>query len=639
MSREAFWDRILGTARDIDSTSYYDLLGVAPTADGDAVRDAYYTLVRRLHPDRHAREADERKRALTVVYARIGEAYRVLSAPASRKQYDRDLDAGRTRYTEPGKRGQADTRDPRTPKAIDLFAAGKQLLAAGDARGARARWDLALQFEPDSKALAQAIAELDAAAEQRLRGKPKPTANGGADAQAASTKAVAGTGAVTTPIAVAGSAPLPAAAAAPSEPARADTRHLLARPVKIRCSDWDKVRTLYTRDISRGGMFLRTSRPLALQTQLRIILDLPDGQELSIDAEVVRVVTPEQAGKKGPGVGVRFLDADAKRQKLERILDALPTSRAHIDAARAAETTRPPRRIVHAPPPAPAIASPTDPTEIEVLAALRAQIRELRSLGPHARLGAAEGSDSRTLRRRYLELAKRSHPDLYRRYAATDIHDAASEVFVLIRKAFRKLEKKAHQPGAPELAPPPRSSPPPLPPLQRPSVPATHTLDQPLARLGYGTETPPRVGDASDFDEPAHAVSGPVFVRPAGKVAADATRRPDAGAPPNRELEPSASASSLSIDDLFDESTFVGLEEEAPAPVWTDEAENKARAERHLRAARAALTRNDERRATTEFEAVLRFDKHCAEAIAFLRRGERGRSSGIARLFGRKEPK
>jgi molecular chaperone DnaJ len=62
---------------------YYDVLGVARTADDDAIRRAYRRLARELHPDVSAEPtAEERFRELT-------GAYTVLSDPSARLLYDR----------------------------------------------------------------------------------------------------------------------------------------------------------------------------------------------------------------------------------------------------------------------------------------------------------------------------------------------------------------------------------------------------------------------------------------------------------------------------------------------------------------------------------------------------------------------
>src|SRR5215210_3146969 len=62
---------------------YYEVLGIARTADGDAIRQAYHRLAREFHPDVSAdTKAEERFRELTGAYA-------VLSDPSARSLYDR----------------------------------------------------------------------------------------------------------------------------------------------------------------------------------------------------------------------------------------------------------------------------------------------------------------------------------------------------------------------------------------------------------------------------------------------------------------------------------------------------------------------------------------------------------------------
>lgn len=62
---------------------YYEVLGIARTADGDTIRQAYRRLARELHPDVSTEpEAEERFLELT-------GAYTILSDPSARSLYDR----------------------------------------------------------------------------------------------------------------------------------------------------------------------------------------------------------------------------------------------------------------------------------------------------------------------------------------------------------------------------------------------------------------------------------------------------------------------------------------------------------------------------------------------------------------------
>lgn len=63
-------------------STHYDVLGLAPGADDDIIKAAYRVVVKRLHPDRGG---DPQQ------MARVNEAYAVLSDPARRRDYDREL--------------------------------------------------------------------------------------------------------------------------------------------------------------------------------------------------------------------------------------------------------------------------------------------------------------------------------------------------------------------------------------------------------------------------------------------------------------------------------------------------------------------------------------------------------------------
>lgn len=66
--------------------------------------------------------------------------------------------------------------------------------------------------------------------------------------------------------------------------------------------------TDYTRDISGGGLFIRTNRPLAIGTKLRIHFMLPGVDELIYtDGIVVRNTLNEEAPEE-EGMGIEFTE-------------------------------------------------------------------------------------------------------------------------------------------------------------------------------------------------------------------------------------------------------------------------------------------------------------------------------------------
>jgi molecular chaperone DnaJ len=89
---------------------YYEILGIPPDADGEAIRRAFRASARRLHPDVSAApDASER-------FREVAEAYSVLSRPTSRLLYDRFGYRGRGQggfapFTRARRRAEAEARD------------------------------------------------------------------------------------------------------------------------------------------------------------------------------------------------------------------------------------------------------------------------------------------------------------------------------------------------------------------------------------------------------------------------------------------------------------------------------------------------------------------------------------------------
>jgi type IV pilus assembly protein PilZ len=82
----------------------------------------------------------------------------------------------------------------------------------------------------------------------------------------------------------------------------------------------------YTKNISKGGTFIHTSRPLEIGTGFVFVLSLPSIQEqLQLNGEVMWVVTDEQATEEQPsGMGIRFrFENDAERDKVHQFVERL----------------------------------------------------------------------------------------------------------------------------------------------------------------------------------------------------------------------------------------------------------------------------------------------------------------------------
>ncbi|MCB9653909.1 MAG: TIGR02266 family protein [Deltaproteobacteria bacterium] len=80
--------------------------------------------------------------------------------------------------------------------------------------------------------------------------------------------------------------------------------------------------TDYTRNISKGGTFIRTSLPLDVGERVRLRLTVPGGEPpFALDGVVKWVSTLRDKDKHPPGMGVEFVDFDDRvRMELERLV-------------------------------------------------------------------------------------------------------------------------------------------------------------------------------------------------------------------------------------------------------------------------------------------------------------------------------
>src|ERR1700722_1056075 len=82
----------------------------------------------------------------------------------------------------------------------------------------------------------------------------------------------------------------------------------------------------YTKNISRGGTFIRTTKPLNVGTEFLFVLALPTlNEQVQLNGEVKWVVSEEASGPENPpGMGIKFkFDSDADRTKVDDFVERL----------------------------------------------------------------------------------------------------------------------------------------------------------------------------------------------------------------------------------------------------------------------------------------------------------------------------
>lgn len=101
-------------------------------------------------------------------------------------------------------------------------------------------------------------------------------------------------------------------------------------PIELKV-EYKKVNTFfydYTRNISKGGTFIKTARPLPVGTEFVFMLVVPHLDEpLRLNGLVKWVVSErdaEQAEDEEPGMGIEFVYADVEeREHVEGIVEGL----------------------------------------------------------------------------------------------------------------------------------------------------------------------------------------------------------------------------------------------------------------------------------------------------------------------------
>ena len=82
-------EEVLERFAALEGQNFYQVLGIVQGSSESEIRHAYYSLAKRLHPDKFAEEMT--KERAEKLFAAITEAYAALSRPESRQEYDKVL--------------------------------------------------------------------------------------------------------------------------------------------------------------------------------------------------------------------------------------------------------------------------------------------------------------------------------------------------------------------------------------------------------------------------------------------------------------------------------------------------------------------------------------------------------------------
>jgi len=79
-----------------NAADHYEIMDLTPNAEADQIKEVYYTMARRYHPDRfHLKSGTSMHSRLSSAFAQVTQAYETLSDTASRSTYDATLERKR----------------------------------------------------------------------------------------------------------------------------------------------------------------------------------------------------------------------------------------------------------------------------------------------------------------------------------------------------------------------------------------------------------------------------------------------------------------------------------------------------------------------------------------------------------------
>jgi c-di-GMP-binding flagellar brake protein YcgR len=93
--------------------------------------------------------------------------------------------------------------------------------------------------------------------------------------------------------------------------------------IEVPLSNWAEARSVYTTNISKGGLLFTLQSPASMPAAVDLTLTLPDGAKVTLQSEVRHVMRRE--GTSEFDVGVQFQDLEpSARQALEQALAKHP---------------------------------------------------------------------------------------------------------------------------------------------------------------------------------------------------------------------------------------------------------------------------------------------------------------------------
>lgn len=383
----------------------------------------------------------------------------------------------------------------------------------------------------------------------------------------------------------------------------------VGRTLHVRCTTWEQVEAFHSRKLRRGKLLsMKVPFQAELGTGVTLGLELPNGVVIAIDGTVQKA-SPIQG--------------DTKTWIEVELIGLTPEVLARIKAM-AAEAAAPKPAVAEPPPqpapPPPPLAtpivkrSPADELpsdERQLFQHLTAELRKLRQLPVHEVLGVSREADASEIRRGWMNLVRRHHPDLVTRHNAPAITHLAEELTILGNRAYERLR-------------------------------IALVLEGRSTRVGSALQ--PQAGWLVGFEDLSSVDGGPVRV---AKGAASGSAPIADPHPPIEEIRaksPSTPPSNVQGGEAFEQRARAMLgdgdadnaQEVLAAALCVYPRSRPLRSLYYVASAIAALQKGEVMLATSQLETALAHHEQCAEAAAILehvRKHGHARADEMRRLF------
>lgn len=193
------------------------------------------------------------------------------------------------------------------------------------------------------------------------------------------------------------------------------------RSLHIKCGTWDQVEAFYQRKLRRGNVLSMKVPFTADQgTAITLGLELPNQLIVQIDGKVLKASQVDGSDRTWMEIELGGLTAELKTRL-----------RTLVSEGRAAAAVKPK--------PGEPNADELPADERQLFLHMSHELRRLRQLAVHDVLGVDGDADPGVVRRGWLELVSKYHPDVAAPHRSAAISHLAEEILILVNRAYHRM--------------------------------------------------------------------------------------------------------------------------------------------------------------------------------------------------------